>query len=53
MKKHPFLQEVDCGMIYEYPPPFVPKLRDPLDTSYFDGIFNLKLEDMNLYALLC
>jgi serum/glucocorticoid-regulated kinase 2 len=41
VKQHPFFKGVDFDKVLrkEYKPPFIPKLKDDLDLSYFDESF--------------
>lgn len=36
LKAHPFFDGVDWGTLRSSPPPFVPKLKGPIDCQYFD-----------------
>jgi len=41
VKKHPFLKNVNWEDLRNQKSPFVPKIEDETDTSYFDGFFLL------------
>jgi len=37
VKQHPFFKDIDWENLRNMPMDFVPKMSDPLDTSFFDG----------------
>ena len=42
IKKHPFFKDLDWSNIRKITPPFIPKLKNEYDTSYFD---NFKIDE--------
>uniref|UniRef100_A0A6B2L0H2 non-specific serine/threonine protein kinase n=1 Tax=Arcella intermedia TaxID=1963864 RepID=A0A6B2L0H2_9EUKA len=46
IKDHPFFKGVKWQLIRHTPPPIIPKLRGPLDTSYFKPLKDLSMKEV-------